>query len=152
MATVTKGLLQNAVTTLLTTELNSLAAAAFCTLGTAIDNEPGVSNFDGYIEAELEFHLAAPSGAWAANSALNFWFIKSIDGGSTYEDGSTTTRPPDIAFPLRTDGSAQTTVVEAWLPIGFWKPMVQNSQGSSTQAFAATLNTVKVKPKTYEGV
>jgi len=141
---------QGTATTLLSTELNSLANNTFSSAGSAQNNVQATSNFNGYPYARLVFSLAAPSGAFAANSALYFWFLRSIDG-STYEDGSTTTRPPDVVIPLRTDGSAQVTEVDVQLPFGNWKPIAENVQGSGSQALASTTNTVKVLPFTVQG-
>lgn len=142
---------QSTSTALLATELNGIAAGAFSTLGGAFNNVQGTANLNGYPYAELEVVLAAPSSSFAANSALNLWFVKSIDG-TDYEDASTTTRPPDCAIPLRTDGVAQRTTITVKLPPGYFKGIAQNSQGSGAVALAASGNTVKILPFTVQGV
>src|SRR5690242_729422 len=99
MATTAEYIVQSTATTLLSTELNTLAASAFSSAGAAINNVQATSNFNGYTNATLELVLAAPTAAFASNSAIYLWFLKSVDG-TNYEDTSANPRPPDVVIPM----------------------------------------------------
>lgn len=69
-----------------------------------------------------------------ANSFIELWLLRSLDGGSNYEDGSATVapgRPCDIAIPIR----AGTTITPRGgisglvLPPGFYKPIARQQTG-----------------------
>lgn len=156
MSTTTEYLLQGTATTVLSTELNGLGAAAYALSSSSFDNESGTANFNGYTDALLEMDLAAPSAAFAANSAIYLWWIKSQDG-TNYEDSESggalvSAQAPDYQWPVAATANAQRIVRKVRIPPGNFKVMVANIQGSSTQAWAATGNTVKLKPCTTQGV
>ena len=142
-------------TTLLSTELNSLAnnANVASSVGGAsgvFDNtlgDGGVAN--GYQMADVEGVFAVFGSAPAAGSALLVWFLQTIDG-TNYEDGSSSTtpvRPPDVVLPFQASTSAQrVTKSGVPLPAGKFKVLAQNS--GSGQSLASSGNTVKVRPFT----
>lgn len=93
----------------LTTTLNSLADDDNDLMASAIDN---TSNRKTFID--LEVSLASVDLSSQDNPAIYIWFITSIDGGSTYEDGDgtpiTPARQPDIIIPLREVSAAQVVI------------------------------------------
>jgi hypothetical protein len=159
MAGTTIYTVQTTNTSLLTTEMNSLANAAFAV--SSVGGSSGIfnntvqtvgsiaptANLGGYLRAFLELVLAAPTGAFAANSAIYLWFLKSIDG-SNFEDTTVTPRPPDVIVPIEANSSAQRITMDVKLPQGVWKLMAENVQGSSTQALASSGNKVTIQPYT----
>jgi hypothetical protein len=157
MATVEKQLL-GSVATLMTTELNSLASsttagAISSVAGTAgvFNNTVGGGGFDGYTIGQLELNLAAPAGTLTANTAANIWFLQNVDG-TNYEDGGSSVIParaPDVVFPVRAVSTAQRINRRALIPEGNWYVLIQHNTG---QTWAASANTVKLLPATYEGV
>lgn len=156
MATTTEFIVQGTATTLLSTELNSLGASSYALSSSAFDNEQGTANFNGYTDALIDIHLAAPSGAFAANSAIYLWWIKSLDG-TTFEDSESSgslvsAQLPDYQWIVAATANAQEIVRRIRIPPSNWKVMIGNIQGSGTQAWAASGNTIKVKPFTTQGV
>ena len=154
MATTAEYIVQATPTTLLSTELGNgtgLAANTFSAAGAAVNNVQATSNLNGYTNAYLELVLSAPSAAFAANTAIYLWFLKSIDG-TNYEDTSANPRPPDVIIPVEANGSAQRITMDIKLPPGQWKPIAENVPGSGTQALGASGNTIKILPYTYQGV
>lgn len=153
MSTTRKWIQQGTSVTLFTTELNSLAAAALAAASSSLNNSQGQTNLDGYTRAYIEMNLAAPSGAFAANSTLDFWFLKTV--GSQVEDGSssvTPARPPDFSFPMQATANAQHVALDIRIPVGTLQPLVRNNQASGTQALAASANTITMQLYTDQGV
>lgn len=136
-------------TTLLSTELNSLANNALG-LGPAFDNTQAAAG-DGYTLCDVE--LAVTYGtAPAANTGVSVWLLGSQDG-TTYEDGSTAITParlPDLVFPLRAVTTAQRIVRRVVLPFGKFKALGKND--GTGQSMAASGNTLKVRPVTKQAV
>ena len=150
MATTEKYLL-GTTTTVLSTELNSLANNALVVTATPYNNTAAGGGGDGYTLADIE--LVATFGTVpAANSALSIWFLTAIDG-TNYEDGSasiTPGRPPEVVLPVRAVTTAQRSNRRAWLPWGDFSILVKND--GTGQALAASGNTLKIRPVTYQGV
>jgi hypothetical protein len=150
--------LAGSVTTLLSTELNSLAnnASVLSSVGGSsgvFDNtigNSGVSN--GYFLGDVEMVCAAFGSAPTANTALNVWFLQTIDG-TNYEDGSssiTPVRPPNVAFQFQASTNAQRLIqLSIPLPAGKFKVLAQNN--GSGQTMAGSGNTIKVRPTTPQG-
>jgi hypothetical protein len=130
-----------AVANWLTTELNTLANSAanvLSTLGAAFQNTTG-RQF-----ADVEF-LAGGTLTPVAGAFIELWLLRSLDGGTNYEDGSATVapgRPADVVIPVR----AGTTITPrggqsgVWMPPGFYKPIVRNQTGV---ALPATANLIR---------
>lgn len=152
--TVLKQVEQGTAVSLLTTELNSLATNTMSAAGSVVDNVVGGTNLDGYVRGKVEVVLAAYTGTPAVSSAVYLWFLKTIDGGSNYEDGSSSLQPartPDVVVPVGAVASGpQRVVVECWVPVGKFKPIASNAGTGLT--LAASGNTVKVLLNTDEGV
>lgn len=149
MATVEKYLL-GSQTSLLTTELNSLANNGTALASSAFNNTIGQTG-DGYILCDLEL-VVTYGVAPTANTGVSLWFLQTQDGAN-YEDGSNSITParlPDCVFPLRAVTTAQRIIRRVILSQGKFTPLIKND--GTGQAMAATANTVKVRPVTYEGV
>jgi hypothetical protein len=142
--------LQGTIATLLSTGMDSLANNALVA-GSAYDNTQGGSGGLGYVLGEFELVVTfgtAPS----ANSVIALWLLSRPDG-TNYEDGGaslTPARAPDVTFPIRAVTTAQRVVIIAPLRPGLFTPLVKND--ATGQAFAASGNTVKVRPLTFEAV
>lgn len=153
MSTTRKWVEQGTAVTLLSTELNSLAAGALNVSSATINNSQGQTNLDGYTRALVECNLAAPSAAFAANSTLDIWFLKQVN--SQQEDGSssvTPARPPDFSFPMQATANAQHVALDVRLPPGTMAILARNNQASGTQALASSGNTVTLQAYTDQAV
>lgn len=152
--TIVKQVEQATPVSLLTTELNSLATNTNAAPGPAIDNAVGQSNLDGYVRAKIELVLAAYSGTPTVGSGVELWFLRTIDGGTSYEDGSSSLTPariPDVVLPVGAVASGpQRVIKECWVPVGKFKALARNAGTGVT--FAATGNTVKALLSTEEGI
>ena len=154
MATTLKQVVNSAIT-LLSTELNSLANNTMCSAGSAINNvASGTANADGYVRGSVQLSLATYSGTPTANTGVSIWFLKSVDGGSTYEDGSSSVTParrPDLVIPVRALASGpQVITKQCWIPAGYFKPIAKNDGTGIT--FASSGNTIKVETNTDQSV
>lgn len=146
--------LVNSVVDLLTTELNSLANNTMCAAGSAVNNvSGGTTDADGYVRGSVQLTLATYSGTPTAYTGVCLWFLKSVDGGSTYEDGSssvTPARPPDLVIPVRNVSSGPQVITrQCWVPAGYWKPIAKNDGTGIT--FAASGNSIKIEFATDSG-
>lgn len=137
--------LQSAIATLLTTELNSLANNTNAAVGGAYANTAGRP----YAEFELFVNFGV---APTAGSQVLVWLLARPDGTNT-EDGSSSITPAriaDVVFPIRAVTGDQRIVVRAPLPPGTTYPLARNN--ATGQTMAASANTLKVRPYTFEGV
>lgn len=158
MATVEKYLL-GTTTTLLSTELNSLASSATAGAISSVggtsgvfDNTVGGGGFDGYTLGQFELVLAAPAGTLTAGTAVLVWFLTAVDATPNYEDGSATVIPartPDLIIPVRAVSTAQRIIRKAMMPPGKWFVLLSQATG---QTWNTAGNTLKVQPATYEGL
>lgn len=125
----------------LTTELNALAtstANVLSTLGSAFQNTAALI----YCDAEF---VSGSTITPLAGGFIEVWLLRSLDGGTAYEDGSATiapARPADIIIPVR----AGTTITPragsagVLLPPGVYKPIARNQTGVT---LAATSNVIR---------
>ena len=142
MATTTT-YLGGSISSVLTTELNSLANNGTA-LGSAYTMSPA-----GYILAELEL-VVTYGTAPTANTGVSVWFLRAVDG-TNYEDGDNSTTParlPDVVFPLRAVTTAQRVTRRVAVPPGVFKPVAKND--GTGQTMAASGNTVKILPLTFQ--
>ena len=116
------------VTNLLATELNTLGYSAggntLSTLGGAFQNT------NARIFCDIEF-LAGSGITTAAGAFLEVWFLRSLDGGTNYEDGSASLAPgrgADVIIPVRagTNITPRAGMSMVALPPGFFKPIARN--------------------------
>jgi len=152
MTTLTKNALIGTVTTLLSTELNSLANNSL--VASSVGGSSGVfdftaGNFAGYQSGIYEINLGAPGSAFSTGAAISIWFLQSIDG-TNYEDGSSSVTPArtaDVVIPLRaTTGAQRVTKIAALPPGSTVKVLLKND--ATGQSLNASGNTLKVSPFT----
>lgn len=140
------GGLTETVTTVLSTELNALPAITGKAISAAINN--GIDGTSGQplgmLFADLELavdFVTAP----VASSVVEVYLLPSIDGGTTYPDGSSSIIPQAGlfvgGFAVRNTTAAQVMVIRGVaLPPGYYKYLVQNT---TDQAFPATGSTLR---------
>ena len=149
MPATLKQVVAGSTITLLSTELNSLGTNSNGNAGSAVNNvSGGTANADGYVRGTVELYLATYTGTTSASSGLSLWFLRSIDGGTTYEDGSSSVTParnPDVFVPVRALASGpQRVAVPCWVPAGYFKPLGRNDGTGITWAASANLVTIKL--------
>lgn len=142
-------------TTVLGTELNSLANGSYTAAGTAYDNTPGGIN--NYTDAVFE--LAVTFGANAtANTTVDLYAAPAVDGGTTnYADAPSATNPAnDIfvgSFQCRAATAHRMTVGSVQNPVRL-PPFSQKfyAKNGSGQAFPASGSTIKMTPMRRKAV
>lgn len=124
------------IATGLSTELNSLANAAYCTASAAIDNE---TNHHLYLDVELVLTSLTPTGS----PYCALYLLYSIDSGTNFEDTANAAAVPVAVFPFTTSVSAKRKVVANILvaPLHF-KFVLQQNMGPS---LAAASNTIRYR-------
>ena len=136
------------VSTIVSTELNSLANNS--QVVSSVAGSSGVITVPTQPQLRVELFVTFGTAPTAGTTIL-VWFLQTIDGGTTYEDGSSTvtpTRNADVIFTVNaiTTGQHLQKIVDT--PISNFKVLVKNN--GTTQAFAATLNTLKILPFTRQ--
>ena len=139
------------ISTLLSTELNSLAAAALSSAGTAYDNETNKYRW-GSVELVADWDTTGPT----AGGTLDLYFIPSVDG-TNYMD-STTSVPLAMlvaTFTPRTILTSQRLVGRSFTeggiiipipPLKFKGLLINNTD----QPLTASGHTVKLRPYNEE--
>ncbi len=141
------GLIISALT-LMTTELNSLASSSGVVSSAGGLSTNGVFNSTLTGQAILGDVSFLAGGAFTPTAGANIagWFIKSKDGGSTYEySGAVSPRAPDFIIPLVAAPYAANQ--QAWsagthkviVPAGYFKVYVQNNAGATLYSSGNTL-------------
>lgn len=144
MRTTAFGLLSQ--TSLLTTELNSLANNALA-ISSAFDNTYAAAG-NGSVLADMELVVQFGTNP-TAGTGVAVWFIQTQDG-TNYEDGDasiTPARRPDLVIPVRAVTTAQRIIRRVTLPAGKFKALAKND--GTGQSFAASANTLKIRPYSY---
>lgn len=144
MSTTQKWAVQGTPTTVMSTELDSAASGSIKSAGSTYTNEQGTTNWDGYNYALVELILAAPGSAFAAASSFDVWIGQS--GDSSPNDA------PDFSFDISGLSSSYQRTIAVPLPPGVLQFFARNSQGSGSQALAASGNSLTVTPFTPQGV
>lgn len=157
MSSTLKEVVSPALATLLSTEMNGLASNSLALSTAAFNNSAGSglssTSGDGYPEGLLQLTLAAPAAAFAANTGIDVWFLPSLDGGASYEDGSSSlqpARPPDMIIPVEAAASAQKITLRCTLPPTLFKTLVKND--STGQALASSGNSLQLLVVSYQQV
>jgi hypothetical protein len=131
-------------TSLMTTELNSIASGNAILGGTAVSNQSALDIF-------CDFSLVLASAAFVAPNFMGIYLYPLNDDGSTYGDsrfGSSAAGPPPSNYSVGSIGivaatQAQTgTLVRVVMPPGTWKPVLYNQGGV---ALASSGNTLKYR-------
>lgn len=151
-AATTFQLATRTATTVYTTELNSKASNAWLSASAVVNNTIGGAGGEGYMRCYVEFASTFAANP-TANGALVGWFLKTVDGGTSYEDtpnGTVTlNRLPDVVLPVNTGGTTTRVTVETRCPAGNFKFVGQlNGTGQTTSASG---NTVKIFWATPQG-
>lgn len=126
--------------------LKNLAVSAIA-VGADFDNSPSSTN--RRVFADIYLHVRGSSTGFVANDFISVWFLRSFDGGSTWEDGDSTpttpARPPDVIIPVRAVTTQQNVVIPGIvMPPGHFKPCVKNT-GSIAFTNTAAENTLKMQ-------
>ena len=126
------------VSTVLSTELNSLAATTGKAISSALDNGTNLDLFDD-LELAVDF-VTAPT----AGTVIELYLLPSVDGTS-YPDGDASIVPQASlyvgGFVVRSTTAAQRMVLRGIaLPPGLFKYLLQNT---TNQAFPASGSTLK---------
>lgn len=124
----------------LSTELNSLAAAARTNAGTEFDNTPGSGNnaSRGRLRLAVDFASAPAAGGYVA-----VYRVDALDG-TNYPDGSSSVDPGAHAWvcniPVRADTAAQ-VLDSPEIPLGPWKQkfILENKTSQPFPASGSTL-------------
>jgi hypothetical protein len=134
------------LTTVMSTELNALGSSSGKAISSALYNgDDGLdASTGGNLFADLELavdFVTAPT----AGTVVEVYLLPSIDGGTTYPDGSTSILPQSSlfvgGFAVRNTTAAQIMVLRGVsLPSGYYKYLVQNT---TNQAFPATGSTLR---------
>jgi hypothetical protein len=132
------------IATLLSTELDSLANNTTVAAGSNFTN----TNENPWGLFEL---VCSYGSAPTANTVIGLWLMSAIDG-TNFEDysGIEPARSPDVAFRVRAVTASQRVTVVARLRPGVQLPVARNL--ATGQTLAASGNTIKVLPYTFEGV
>lgn len=117
--------------TLLSTELNSLADATTCSVGSAYDNSS-----NAYMFCDITLDLAAQGSARSAGALVEVYMEISYDSGSTYSDADQGYASPVAVFALDAATTARRLVImDVPVPRANVRFLVRNETG---QAFAAS--------------
>jgi hypothetical protein len=137
------------VATVMSTELNALGSSSGKAISAAQVNDDSVAQPTLNLFADLELAVDFVS-APTAGTVVELYLLPSIDGGTTYPDGSTSILPQSSlyvgGFAVRNTTAAQVMVIRGVaLPPGYYKYLVQNT---TNQAFPATGSTLRMN--TYQ--
>lgn len=126
------------VASVMTTELNTLAATTGKAISSAQDNST-----DLYLYADYELAVTFAT-APTVNTVIELYLLPSIDGGTVYPDGSSTVLPQAAlyvgGFVVRAVTTAQVMVIrQVALPPGLYKLEVQNTTNRAFPASGSTL-------------
>lgn len=128
MPTTEKWAALGAETTLMSnTDLSAMANNALV-LSSAYNNVQGGGGGDGYVLCRVTATITMAVAA-TANTGFTIWFLKSQDGGTTYESGSTSYTPlrlPDLVIPAPVDTTQRVVMRDVPLPAGFLKALMKN--------------------------
>jgi hypothetical protein len=130
----------------LSTELNSIANN-----NNAIKSSSVTLTTESYVLAEVELRVQF-GGTPTANTSVSVWFLREVDG-TNFEDGSgsiTPARNPDVVIPVRATSNVQRIIKSCILPAGSFIPLIRND--GTGQSFAASGNTLKVRPLTLQSI
>jgi hypothetical protein len=149
---VTKWLVVGTATTVLSTQLNSLANNAVTVASATYNNLPTGGQGDGALLCDIEgvFTFGAQP---TAGTAILVWFLKSVDG-TNFENTPTATvslgRLPNVVLPVTSGHPGTRVTVETKCPVGLFQLVAKND--GTGQSLAASGNTIKLLPFTTQWV
>lgn len=131
------------VATVMSTELNALAATTGKAISSALVNDDSQPQPTLNLFADLELAVDFVS-APTAGTVVELYLLPSIDGGTTYPDGSTSIAPQTSlyvgGFAVRNTTAAQVMVIRGVaLPPGYYKYLLQNTTNQPFPASGSTL-------------
>lgn len=139
MATTSLKAFDQSATTVLSTELNSLANGSLSAVSTAVDNSSNLS-----IWMDVELVLATQGGSRSAGATCTLFMSPSLDG-TNYTDN---TVEQEIAFVFPLDAA---TTARRHIRRGFELPPLSTIKfsllNSTGQALAASGNTIKYRTR-----
>lgn len=144
MATVLLNKKVGTNTSLLTTELNSLATATDSAAGTAFDNSPSTTD-KGFLGGELELVVTFGTNPTAGTAA--YVYMVAQPDGTNYGDANSTAARIVATLPLRATTSAQRLsryITADALPCCNIKFFLRTDAGQTT---ASSGNTLKFLPE-----
>lgn len=141
MATDIKWKAAESLTSLLTTELNSLANSTSASTGKVLS---GAITMSSDLREFIAFQLDVTYGsAPSSGGYVGLWMVRSIDA-TNFEDGDTSTDPSkaeEVIFPLRAVTTAQRIIIPGFVvPPYDFKILLRNKAG---QAMSSSGNTLK---------
>ena len=154
MASEKWGALGTETTLMSNSDLSAMANNALV-LSSAYNNTQGQTG-DGARFARLTVTLKMAVAA-TANTGFSIWFLKSQDGGTTYEAGGTGYTPlrtPDLVVPAPVDTTQRIVMIDAEIPAGYFKALMKND--GTGQALAtdttATGSKLTITPYTRQSI
>ena len=135
MATTTEKLIIGSETVLMTnTNLSALANTALFLSG-SFNNVQAGGGGDGYTLCRITSTITMAVAA-TANTGVSIWFLKSQDGGTTFESGGTAYTPlrlPDLVIPAPFDTIQRIVMRDVLMPAGVFQVLLKND--GTGQAF-----------------
>lgn len=134
-------------TTVMSTELNSLADQAQAIASSAYDNSSGL-----YLFADVEWNHAVVGYTPSAGAVIELYLIRQKLAGSGFEDGDASIAPPAAnlvgVFNIRSSTAAQCHILrQIPIPPDQYKWLVINKTGGT---LASSSNTLRQKPLRYQ--
>ncbi len=149
------------ITQLLTpTNLSAMTSNAVVTQSGSYNNTPGsgvgTGTGDGYVLARVTLIVTMNAGA-TANTSFALWFLRSNDGGTTFERAPTSSiqyRAPDVVFTAPTDTTQTVICKDILIPAGYFKAsLCNNGTGQATKTDTTTAGTyLTIDPITVQTV
>jgi hypothetical protein len=135
MATTEQLIIGTETVVMTATNLSALANNALFLSGDYNNVQAGgVGNGYTIGRIRVNIHMAV---AATANTGASIWFLKSNDGGTTYEAGGTGYTPlrmPDLVIPAPVDTTQRIVMRDVLLPAGHFIVLLKND--GTGQAFA----------------
>lgn len=137
------------------TNFSALANNALV-LSADYNNVQGGGGGGGDILARIRATITMAVGA-TAGTGFSIWFLKSQDGGTTFERGGTSytpLRPPDLVIPAPTDTTQTEIMRDVAIPAGHFKVLVKNDgTGQATKTDTTSAGSqLTITPFTIQGV
>src|ERR1043166_4214105 len=150
-AAVTTEWATGALTTVLSSELNSLSNNGFSSASSAFNNAIGQTG-NGYTICRVEL-VATFAANPTANTGVSVYFLKGTDATPNFENTPTSSiglgRPPDVVLPVTSGQTGTRVAVDVLCPAYQFKVSAKND--GTGQAMAASGNTIKILMITPKG-
>ena len=127
MATTEEWIIGTETVLMTNTNLSALANNTLF-LYSAFNNVQSGGGGSGYTLCRITAILSMAVAA-TANTGISIWFLKSQDGGTTYESGGTGYTPmrlPDLVIPAPVDTTQRIIMRDVICPAGFCQVLLKN--------------------------